>query len=109
MTSGREHLTDACAMLTSKLLAAAPGLRIHVTSRHVLGVEVTSQSRGSSVRVRSAPPITTHAVSGLVRNLKREHRAATPHFTTVLGARLSMMAYRPNELGRATGDHSFSA
>ena len=34
-----EHLTDACAMLVSKLLAAAPGLRILATSRHVLGIE----------------------------------------------------------------------
>jgi len=34
-----EHLTDACAVLVSKLLAAAPGLRILATSRHVLGVE----------------------------------------------------------------------
>jgi len=34
-----EHLTDACAVLASKLLAAAPGLRILATSRHVLGVE----------------------------------------------------------------------
>jgi predicted ATPase/DNA-binding CsgD family transcriptional regulator len=34
-----EHLTDACAVLASKLLAAAPGLRILATSRHVLGIE----------------------------------------------------------------------
>src|SRR5687767_4125696 len=34
-----EHLTDACAVLTSKLLAAAPGLQVLATSRHVLGVE----------------------------------------------------------------------
>lgn len=34
-----EHLTDACAVLASKLLAAAPSLRILATSRHVLGVE----------------------------------------------------------------------
>jgi predicted ATPase/DNA-binding CsgD family transcriptional regulator len=34
-----EHLTEACAVLVSKLLAAAPGLRILATSRHVLGVE----------------------------------------------------------------------
>jgi len=34
-----EHLTDACAMLVSKLLAAAPGLRVLATSRHVLGIE----------------------------------------------------------------------
>jgi predicted ATPase/DNA-binding CsgD family transcriptional regulator len=33
------HLTDACAVLVSKLLAAAPGLRVLATSRHVLGVE----------------------------------------------------------------------
>lgn len=34
-----EHLTDACAVLTSKLLAAAPELQVLATSRHVLGVE----------------------------------------------------------------------
>ena len=34
-----EHLVEACAMLAGKLLAAAPGLRILATSRHVLGVE----------------------------------------------------------------------
>ncbi|TDU86942.1 putative ATPase [Kribbella voronezhensis] len=34
-----EHLADACAVLVSKLLAAAPQLRILATSRHVLGVE----------------------------------------------------------------------
>lgn len=34
-----EHLADACAVLMSKLLAAAPQLRILATSRHVLGVE----------------------------------------------------------------------
>ena len=34
-----EHLTDACAVLTSKLLAAAPELHVLATSRHVLGVE----------------------------------------------------------------------
>jgi predicted ATPase/DNA-binding CsgD family transcriptional regulator len=34
-----EHLTDACAVLASKLLAAAPDLRILATSRHVLGIE----------------------------------------------------------------------
>src|SRR3954463_11236696 len=33
-----EHLTDACAILASKLLAAAPELHILATSRHVLGV-----------------------------------------------------------------------
>jgi predicted ATPase/DNA-binding CsgD family transcriptional regulator len=34
-----EHLTDACAVLASKLLASAPGLHILATSRHVLGGE----------------------------------------------------------------------
>jgi non-specific serine/threonine protein kinase len=34
-----EHLLDACAMLSHKLLGAAPGLRILATSRHVLHVE----------------------------------------------------------------------
>jgi len=33
-----EHLADACAMLVGKLLAAAPGLRVIATSRHVLGI-----------------------------------------------------------------------
>jgi predicted ATPase/DNA-binding CsgD family transcriptional regulator len=34
-----EHLVEACAVLTHKLLAASPDLRILATSRHVLGVE----------------------------------------------------------------------
>ena len=44
-----EHLTDACAVLASKLLAAAPGLRILATSRHVLGVE--------GEQILSVPPL----------------------------------------------------
>ncbi|MGY2873644.1 putative ATPase/DNA-binding CsgD family transcriptional regulator [Marmoricola sp. URHA0025 HA25] len=44
-----EHLTDACAVLVSKLLAAAPGLRILATSRHVLGVE--------GEQILSVPPL----------------------------------------------------
>jgi predicted ATPase/DNA-binding CsgD family transcriptional regulator len=46
-----EHLTDACAVLVSKLLAAAPGLRILATSRHVLGVE--------GEQILSVPPLST--------------------------------------------------
>lgn len=34
-----EHLTEACAVLVSKLLAAAPELRVLAASRHMLGVE----------------------------------------------------------------------
>jgi predicted ATPase len=34
-----EHLTEACAVVVSKLLADAPGLRVLATSRHVLEVE----------------------------------------------------------------------
>ncbi|WP_182481258.1 ATP-binding protein [Nocardioides immobilis] len=34
-----EHLTEACAVVVSKLLAEAPGLRVLATSRHVLDVE----------------------------------------------------------------------
>ena len=34
-----EHLTDACAVVVSKLLAEAPGLRILATSRHALDVQ----------------------------------------------------------------------
>lgn len=48
-----EHLTDACAVLVSKLLAAAPGLRILATSRHVLGVE--------GEQILSVPPLSTPA------------------------------------------------
>lgn len=44
-----EHLTDACAVLAGKLLAAAPGLRILATSRHVLGVE--------GEQILSVPPL----------------------------------------------------
>jgi len=46
-----EHLTDACAVLASKLLAAAPGLRILATSRHVLGVE--------GEQILPVPPLST--------------------------------------------------
>jgi len=48
-----EHLTDACAVLASKLLAAAPGLRIVATSRHVLGVE--------GEQILPVPPLSTPA------------------------------------------------
>ncbi len=46
-----EHLADACAVLASKLLAAAPGLRILATSRHVLGVE--------GEQILPVPPLST--------------------------------------------------
>ncbi|MDZ5619750.1 LuxR C-terminal-related transcriptional regulator [Nocardioides sp. HM23] len=48
-----EHLTDACAVLVSKLLAAAPDLRILATSRHVLGVE--------GEQILAVPPLSTPA------------------------------------------------
>ncbi|MFC5731073.1 MULTISPECIES: ATP-binding protein [Nocardioides] len=54
-----EHLTEACAILVSKLLAAAPGLRILATSRHVLGVE--------GEQIIAVPPLTTpteHVAAG---------------------------------------------
>ncbi|MCG8920364.1 LuxR C-terminal-related transcriptional regulator [Actinokineospora sp. PR83] len=34
-----EHLVDACAEFAGRVLAAAPGVRVLLTSRHVLGVE----------------------------------------------------------------------
>ena len=34
-----EHVIEACAVVSGKLLAAAPELRILATSRHVLGIE----------------------------------------------------------------------
>ncbi|RNM12550.1 ATP-binding protein [Nocardioides pocheonensis] len=46
-----EHLSDACAILSSKLLAAAPGLTILATSRHVLGVE--------GEQILAVPPLST--------------------------------------------------
>ena len=54
-----EHLTDACAVLVSKLLAAAPGLRILATSRHVLGVE--------GEQILSVPPLSTPDAGGAGR------------------------------------------
>lgn len=53
-----EHLTDACAVLASKLLAAAPDLRILATSRHVLGVE--------GEQILSVPPLSTPHAEGEV-------------------------------------------
>jgi predicted ATPase/DNA-binding CsgD family transcriptional regulator len=44
-----EHVTEACAVLVSKLLAAAPGLRVLATSRHLLGVE--------GEQILSVPPL----------------------------------------------------
>lgn len=46
-----EQVAEACAVLVSKLLAAAPQLRILATSRHVLGVE--------GEQVLSVPPLST--------------------------------------------------
>jgi len=46
-----EHLTEAVAILASKLLAAAPGLRILATSRHILGVE--------GEQILTVPPLST--------------------------------------------------
>jgi predicted ATPase/DNA-binding CsgD family transcriptional regulator len=44
-----EHVAEACAVLVGKLLAAAPGLRILATSRHVLGVD--------GEQILSVPPL----------------------------------------------------
>jgi non-specific serine/threonine protein kinase len=44
-----EHLADGCAGLSVELLAAAPGLRILVTSRHALGV--------SAEQILAIPPM----------------------------------------------------
>ena len=46
-----EHLTDACAILASKLLAAAPNLHILATSRHILGIE--------GEQLLAVPPLST--------------------------------------------------
>ncbi|TDX02639.1 LuxR C-terminal-related transcriptional regulator [Kribbella sp. VKM Ac-2566] len=46
-----EQVAEACAVIVSKLLAAAPQLRILATSRHVLGVE--------GEQVLSVPPLST--------------------------------------------------
>jgi len=46
-----EHLTDACAILASKLLASAPNLHILATSRHVLGIE--------GEQLLAVPPLST--------------------------------------------------
>jgi len=64
-----EHLTDACAVLASKLLAAAPKLRILATSRHVLGVE--------GEQILSVPPLS-------VPEADRDVSAGDPtHFESV--------------------------
>jgi predicted ATPase/DNA-binding CsgD family transcriptional regulator len=46
-----EHLTEACAVLAAKLLAAAPGLRMLATTRHSLGVE--------GEQILPVPPLST--------------------------------------------------
>ena len=46
-----EQLTDASAVLVSGLLAAAPGLQVLATSRHVLGVE--------GEQIVAVPPLST--------------------------------------------------
>ena len=46
-----EHLTEAVAILASKLLASSPGLKILATSRHVLGVE--------GEQILTVPPLST--------------------------------------------------
>jgi predicted ATPase/DNA-binding CsgD family transcriptional regulator len=46
-----EHLTDACAVVVSKLLAEAPGLRVLATSRQVLDVE--------GEQILAVPPLST--------------------------------------------------
>ena len=48
-----EHLTEDCAVLASKLLAAAPGLHILATSRHTLGIE--------GEQILSVPPLSVPA------------------------------------------------
>jgi predicted ATPase/DNA-binding CsgD family transcriptional regulator len=77
-----EHLAEACAVLVSKLLSAAPRLRILATSRHVLGVE------GEQVLVvpplptppAEAPPADADQYESLVLFTDRV-RAVVPSFT----------------------------
>ncbi|TCO35139.1 putative ATPase [Kribbella steppae] len=52
-----EQVAEACAVLASKLLAAAPQLRILATSRHVLGVE--------GEQVLAVPPLSTPPMEAL--------------------------------------------
>lgn len=60
-----EHLAEACAVLASKLLAAAPGLRILATSQHVLGVE--------GEQILPVPPLSTPAAEPEVRARDTTH------------------------------------
>lgn len=62
-----EHLVEACAVLASKLLAAAPGLRILATSQHVLGVE--------GEQILPVPPLSTP--------LRSRRSAPTPRTTSL--------------------------
>ncbi|MEU0094441.1 LuxR C-terminal-related transcriptional regulator [Kribbella sp. NPDC006257] len=57
-----EHLARACAELVGLLLAAAPGIRVLATSRHVLGVD--------GEHVFSVPPLLVGEVSGLAPALE---------------------------------------
>jgi predicted ATPase/DNA-binding CsgD family transcriptional regulator len=63
-----EHLVDACAVLAGKLLAAAPGLSVLATSRHVLGVE--------GEQILPIPPLPLPAAD-------EETGARTAHFDAV--------------------------
>jgi len=80
-----EHLTDACAVVVSKLLAEAPGLRVLATSRQVLDVE--------GEQILAVPPLSIPEEGGLhsgealhyesVTLLVDRARAADPQFQIV--------------------------
>ncbi|WP_125727518.1 tetratricopeptide repeat protein [Kibdelosporangium aridum] len=79
-----EHLLDSCAMLTSQLLAAVPGVRILATSRQALGVAGEHLFEVPPLPVPDpGQPMTPRAVArhGAVRLFAERAAVARPGFT----------------------------
>jgi predicted ATPase len=79
-----EHLLDGCAALASRLLAAAPGVRILATSRQALGVAGEHLFEVPPLPVPDpGQPMTARAVArhGAVRLFAERAAVARPGFT----------------------------
>ena len=80
--------SSACAMLASKLLAAAPDLRILATSRHVLGVE--------GEQILAVPPLSTPTARVEAETPLTTVGAAVPRPRCGRGARLRGRGRQPD-------------